>query len=233
MEREPIDYITFAEKVYAQEAHRIPQEEQSLNFYLMRIVSALGRLATAKPTGIFGEFIDYKLFNDDMKGQNGFNESYEKHIKGTMQDKFAEVAIRIFTLFGVRGIKVSLLDNLSLNMPKMYPHLREFKTINECLFELVATLTHRKEDDVMTLDIIRMSEENPSDEELRKILDEKFGPMEGPEDDEIRTIRGFQNYMTTMPLMTVLNVIASWFKGIGGKDMVWHINVRLFYKAHL
>lgn len=233
METEPIDYITFAEKVYAQEAHRIPQEEQSLNFYLMRIASALGRLTTAKPTGILGEFIDYKLFNDDMKGPNGFNESYEKHIKGTMQDKFAEVAIRIFTLIGVRGIKISPLDSMTLNLPNMYPHIREYKTINECLFELVSTLTLRKEDDYMTLDIIRLSEENPSDDELQKTLDDRFGPMEAPEDAEIRTIRGFQNYMITMPLMTVLNVIASWFKGMGGKDMVWHIEARLFYKAHL
>ena len=233
MEREPINYITFAEKVYAQEAHRIPQEEQSLNFYLMRIASALGRLTTARPTDVLGDFIDYKLFNEDMKGPNGFNESYEKHIKGTMQDKFAEVAIRIFTLIGVRGIKVSPLDSLAMNRPNMYPHILEYKTINECLFELVSTLTHRKEDDYMTLDIIRLSEENPSDEELQKILDDKFGPMEAPEDAEIRTIRGFQNYMVTMPLMTVLNLIASWFKGIGGKDLVWHINARLFYKAHL
>lgn len=233
MEREPIDYITFAENVYAKEAHCIPQEEQSLDFYLMRIVSALGRLTTAKPKDILGEFIDYKLFNDDMKGPNGFNESYEKHIKGTMQDKFAEVAIRIFTLMGIRGMKVSMMDNFKMNMPPTTAYLSGHKTLNDFLFELVATLTYRKEEDYKVLDILKLYEENPSDEELQKIIDETFGTVESPEDTEIRTIRGFQNYMVTMPLMTVLDVIISWFKGIGGKDMVWHINARLFYKAHL
>lgn len=234
MEREPIDYSTLAFRVYEEESKRMPKGELPLDHYLMQIISALGRVAATNCDSLLGTFIDYKLFNSDIIGPNGFNESYNKHIKGSLQDKLAEVAIRIFILIGARGIKVSMFDNMSLNSTSLKPYISNWqKSLSEFIYELVATLTHRKENDCLTLELLRSYEAKPEDAELIKLLDEHFGPIEEPEDVELRTVSGFQNYMVTMPLMTVLNVIASWFDYIGGHDMVWHISARMYYKSNL
>lgn len=234
MEREPVNYATFAFKVYEREKELNPQPEHDLNHYLMRIVSAIGRASSADDSGVAGPKIDYQAFNEDIIGPDGFSYSYKKHIKGSLQDKFAEVAIRIFVLMGARGIKVSMFDNMNMNIAPMQHHVSSYyKTLNELLYELVSTITHRKEQDYTTLELLRAYEKNPEDKELDKLIDEQFGEIEFPEDIELRTVYGFQNYMVTMPLMTILSVLSSWFKSQGGRDMAWHINARMYYKSNL
>lgn len=232
MEKEPTDFNILAKKIHEQETKRSADNfEYPYQHYVALVAKALGEAITKPEQALISQAPDYDQFNDDMG--KGYDVAYNHHFVGTSADALAEAAIRILDLFAMRGIKICDLDNGTLNIaPKCFTSLGHFTLMSTYVYDLIATLSHHTEDDCRTLDILKLWEADPNDKELENIIEEKFGDVEYPEDIEIRTTYGFENYMLYKSLIVVLNCISSWFKAQGGKSLVWHINARMYFLSH-
>lgn len=223
------DFGEFADRVLAEEIKNGRQTGKSLHHQLMQITKAIGEAVTkGEEPLVNGEKIDYDAF----KRFERFELAYWKRVASFPEHDMAAIAIEILSLIAERGIKIGDLDNYTLNMaPACFVKGCEDMSLNDYLYDLLGSILHRTEKEAETLSIIKMWEKNPTDEELEAILEETFGQIEEPEDIDIRTSYGYENYILQMRLMAALNAIASWFKSRGGKGMVWFVNAFLYIKA--
>ena len=86
-------------------AHGFHEKDSELNVehFLMLIVSEIGELVDADRRGRRSGF---GLFDDALRTRD-FRYCFETYIKDTVEDEFADIAIRIADLCGVYGIEVS------------------------------------------------------------------------------------------------------------------------------
>jgi hypothetical protein len=231
MTNEFIDFNILAKKIHEQELKRSADNfECPYQHYVALVAKALGEAITKPDQTLIEQTPDYDQFNDDMS--KGYDIAYNLHFVGTPANVMAEAAIRILDLFAMRGIKICDLDNGILNMaPKCFA-TDGHSLMTVYVYDLIATLTYHSSDDCSMLDILKLWEADPNDKELENIIEKKFGEVEYPEDIEIRTSYGFENYMLYKTLIVVLNCISSWFRAQGGKSLVWHINARMYYLSH-
>ncbi len=226
------DFNILAGKIHEQESkRRADKEEQPYRHYLTLIAKALGESVCFPQQTLSVAVPDYRQFTEDIG--RGFDVAYTAHFIGTPFDSMADAAIRIFDLLGIRGISICDMDNFAINQaPKGFAEEGHFPLMSLFVFDLIGTLTHLPEKDCSILECLRLYEQDPSDKELEKVIEETFGEIETAGDIEIRTSYGFENHLLHSRLMPVLCAIASWFKKQGGKGLVWHINARMYYLSH-
>lgn len=223
---EYIDYNELLLNVHKAETDRHPMNTNyPTKHYLLDIAAAIGRASENKGC-------DYGKFEKEMSAFTSFRKSYENNILGSAEDALALAAIKIFCFMGMRGMKIHDMDNFVLNQaPRCFSDNKLYPTLNTFLYELIAALTYRSQDDIDTLDCIKLYEEKPTDEELQDIMAEKFDDYtEDFGDVEIRTSHGYENYMLGKNLDAILCSIASWFAD-KGKSFEWHIKARLYYNG--
>lgn len=195
----------------------------TLNRHLVKICASLGAAAEKEHS-----LPDYGQFSDDMG--RGFDTAYTYHLLDSAFDYLAEAAIQIFCIFAKRGIEIAGFDNEILNYaPKGFSISDDF---HSWIYDLIACVTHRNVEEQQILDCLLLYKQNPDDAELKAIIEEKFGSEEDDETQILKTEEGYENFIIQRHLLPVLNSIASWFKRVESKGMVWHINARLYYLSH-
>lgn len=223
------DFGALAERVLKEEIKLGRITEDDPHHQLMQIAQAIGNVVTTTPMPVMGGGkVNYSHFNKLCS----FDEAYRDAVAPYTEHQMAYLLIEILCVIAERGIEIGGLDNFTLNNnPACFMKGSEGMSLNEFLYELLGTLMHRSTEEASTLEIIKLWEQNPADKELEEAINEQFGEVEEPEDIDIRTSYGYENYILQMRLMAMLNAIGSWFKSRGGKGMVWHINALLYIRG--
>lgn len=117
-------------------AHGFHEEERPDAFWLGLVMSEMGEAINADQKGLRANVV---RFVEDMELGNPFKESFEAHIKDSLEDELADIVIRLFDFAGLRGYELSvssydLLINHSLLL-----------TLKKCglpgiLFKLISAL---------------------------------------------------------------------------------------------
>lgn len=119
-------------------AHGFHEEVRPDAFWLGLVMSEMGEAINADQKGLRANVV---RFVEDMELGNPFKESFEAHIKDSLEDELADVVIRLFDFAGLRGYELSvtsydLLTNHSLLL-----------TLKKCglpgiLFQLISALSN-------------------------------------------------------------------------------------------
>lgn len=103
-------------------AHGFHEEEKPDAYWLGLVMSEMGEAINADQKGLRANVV---RFVEDMELGNPFKESFEAHIKDSLEDELADVVIRLFDFAGPRGYELNTdeeLDSFILNA------LEELKT---------------------------------------------------------------------------------------------------------
>lgn len=122
----------FTERAYRTACeHGFHDEELSVEHWMMLVVSEIGEMVEAdrKNRHANREFFD--KFTD-----NAFVGGFECHIKDTVEDELADVAIRIFDFCGTFGLDVPAFDNVD-DLAANWQELFSDSTLTENAFALV------------------------------------------------------------------------------------------------
>jgi NTP pyrophosphatase (non-canonical NTP hydrolase) len=102
--------------------HGFHEKEMTDAYYLGLVMSEMGEAINADRKGLRANVV---RFVEDMELGNPFKESFEAHIKDSLEDELADVVIRLLDFAGLRGYELSTdeeLDSFILSA------LEEFKT---------------------------------------------------------------------------------------------------------
>ena len=102
-------------------AHGFHEEEKPDAYWLGLVMSEMGEAINADQKGWLADAV---LFNDDL-AKMPFKDSFEAHIKDSVEDELADVVIRLLDFAGLKGYKLSTdeyLDSFILSA------LEELKT---------------------------------------------------------------------------------------------------------
>ena len=102
-------------------AHGFHEEERPYAYWLGLVMSEMGEAINADRKGWLADAV---LFNDDL-AKMPFKDSFEAHIKDSVEDELADVVIRLLDFAGLKGYKLSTdeyLDSFILSA------LEELKT---------------------------------------------------------------------------------------------------------
>ena len=110
------------ERAYKTEiAHGFHEEEKPDAYWLGLVMSEAGEAINADRKGLLADAV---LFNDDL-AKMPFKDSFEAHIKDSVEDEIADVVIRLLDFAGLKGYELSTdeyLDSFILSA------LEELKT---------------------------------------------------------------------------------------------------------
>ena len=90
-------------------AHGFHEEEKPDAYWLGLVMSEMGEAINADRKGMHADVV---LFNDDL-GKLPFKESFEAHIKDTVEDEIADIVIRMLDFAGLRGYKLMVTAECS------------------------------------------------------------------------------------------------------------------------
>ena len=79
--------------------HGFHEEEKPDAYWLGLVMSEMGEAINADRKGMHADVV---LFNDDL-GKLPFKESFEAHIKDTVEDEIADIVIRLLDFAGMKG----------------------------------------------------------------------------------------------------------------------------------
>ena len=102
-------------------AHGFHEEEKPDAYWLGLVMSEMGEAINADQKGLHADAV---LFNDDLSKMS-FKDSFEAHIKDSVEDELADVVIRLLDFAGLKGYELSTdeyLDSFILSA------LEELKT---------------------------------------------------------------------------------------------------------
>lgn len=102
-------------------AHGFHEEEKPDACWLGLVMSEMGEAINADQKGLHADAV---LFNDDLSKMS-FKDSFEAHIKDSVEDELADVVIRLLDFAGLKGYELSTdeyLDSFILSA------LEELKT---------------------------------------------------------------------------------------------------------
>ena len=116
--------------------HGFYDEIKPDGFYLGLVMSEAGEAINADRKGLHANVV---RFVEDMELGNPFKESFEAHIKDSLEDELADVVIRLFDFAGLRGYELSVTSyDLLINHSLLL-------TLKKCglpgiLFKLISAL---------------------------------------------------------------------------------------------
>ena len=103
-------------------AHGFHEEERPDTYWLGLVMSEMGEAINADRKGLHADINEFRM---DMGMRIPFKESFENHIKDSVEDELADVVIRLLDFAGLKGYKLSTdeyLDSFILSA------LEELKT---------------------------------------------------------------------------------------------------------
>ena len=89
-------------------AHGFHEEEKPDAYWLGLVMSEMGEAINADRKGLHADAV---LFNDDLSKMS-FKDSFEAHIKDSVEDEIADIIIRLLDFSGLRGYELSTDENL-------------------------------------------------------------------------------------------------------------------------
>lgn len=89
-------------------AHGFHEEEKPDAYWLGLVMSEMGEAINADRKGWLADAV---LFNDDL-AKMPFKDSFEAHIKDTVEDEIADIVIRLLDFAGMKGYELSTDENL-------------------------------------------------------------------------------------------------------------------------
>ena len=89
-------------------AHGFHEEEKPDDYWLGLVMSEMGEAINADRKGWLADAV---LFNDDL-AKMPFKDSFEAHIKDTVEDEIADIVIRLLDFAGMKGYELSTDENL-------------------------------------------------------------------------------------------------------------------------
>ena len=92
-------------------AHGFHEEARPDAFYLGLVMSEMGEAINADRKGLRANVV---RFVEDMELGNPFKESFEAHIKDSLEDELADIVIRLLDFAGLRGYELSTDEDLDL-----------------------------------------------------------------------------------------------------------------------
>ena len=96
-----MDYNELSQKAHANAVeHGFWDERFSREHYLMLIMTEIGEIVEADRKGIRADYDAFTKYDERIS----FDENFERHIKDTVEDELADVAIRLFDLAGALGL---------------------------------------------------------------------------------------------------------------------------------
>ena len=90
-------------------AHGFHEEEKPDAYWLGLVMSEMGEAINADRKGWLADAV---LFNDDLT-QMPFKDSFEAHIKDSVEDEIADIVIRLLDFAGMKGYKLSIMTEPS------------------------------------------------------------------------------------------------------------------------
>lgn len=100
--------------------HGFHEEEKSDAYWLGLVMSEMGEAINADQKGLHADAV---LFNDDLANMS-FKDSFEAHIKDSVEDEIADIVIRLLDFAGMKGYTL-YLDRDSF--PDYHDALRTFE----------------------------------------------------------------------------------------------------------
>lgn len=83
-------------------AHGFHEEEKPDAYWLGLVMSEMGEAINADRKGLHADAV---LFNDDL-AKMPFKDSFEAHIKDSVEDEIADIVIRLLDFAGMKGYKL-------------------------------------------------------------------------------------------------------------------------------
>lgn len=93
-------------------AHGWHEENLSNEHYLCLVMSELMEAVEADRKGDYAGDGMKELFEADLTAGEDFNNLFESHLKGTVEEELADACIRLFDLAGLRGTDITYIDCL-------------------------------------------------------------------------------------------------------------------------
>ena len=90
-------------------AHGFHKEEKPDAYWLGLVMSEAGEAINADRKGLHDDTV---LFNDDL-AKMPFKDSFEAHIKDTVEDEIVDIVIRLLDFAGMKGYKLLIMTELS------------------------------------------------------------------------------------------------------------------------
>ena len=123
-------------------AHGFHEEEKPDAYWLGLVMSEAGEAINADRKGWLADAV---LFNDDL-AKMPFKDSFEAHIKDSVEDEIADIVIRLLDFAGLKGYELGYKNNITITQSDI-----EFLRLGEGfvadLFYLVGGLIEALEDD--------------------------------------------------------------------------------------
>ena len=89
--------------------HGFHEEEKPDAYWLGLVMSEMGEAINADRQGLQADAV---LFNDDL-AKMSFKDSFEAHIKDTVEDEIADIVIRLLDFAGMKGYELSTDEYLN------------------------------------------------------------------------------------------------------------------------
>lgn len=122
-------------------AHGFHEEEKPDAYWLGLVMSEAGEAINADRKGLHA---DAMLFNDDL-AEMPFKDSFEAHIKDTVEDEIADIVIRLLDFAGMKGYEL-LITSIDDTTPQKV--FERFK-LPGFLFDFIWGLSEAYDQDVL------------------------------------------------------------------------------------
>ena len=118
--------------------HGFHEEEKSDAYWLGLVMSEAGEAINADRKGLHADVV---LFNDDLS-KMPFKDSFETHIKDTVEDEIADVVIRLLDFAGMKGYMLSSSSGISINFSEAIKRAFAENELPGTLVQLIGYLCH-------------------------------------------------------------------------------------------
>lgn len=123
--------------------HGFHDEEKPDAYYLGLVMSEAGEAINADRKGLRANVV---RFSEDMELGHPFKESFEKHIKDSIEDEIADIVIRLLDFSGLKGYTL-LISGLSALPSTAIVDEFARNGLSGTLFALIGTLSDSLDDD--------------------------------------------------------------------------------------
>lgn len=123
--------------------HGFYEEVKPDAFYLGLVMSEAGEAINADRKGMHANVV---RFSEDMELGHPFKESFEKHIKDSMEDEIADIVIRLLDFSGLKGYTL-LISGLSALPSTAIVDEFARNGLSGTLFALIGALSDSLDDD--------------------------------------------------------------------------------------
>lgn len=118
--------------------HGFHEEEKPDAYWLGLVMSEMGEAINADRKGLKADAV---LFNYDLS-KMPFKDSFEAHIKDTVEDEIADVVIRLLDFAGMKGYTLSSSSGISINFSGALKRAFAENKLPGTLVQLIGYLCH-------------------------------------------------------------------------------------------